>query len=72
VTQRAHGLEDGKVNFDGPTGFDGQPMPASESQPSSLSPNRLAELRMWVARHEHIDPQIDHLVASRILERGDL
>jgi hypothetical protein len=72
VTQRAHGLEDGLVNFDGPTGKKIQPMPASESQHSSLSPDALAELRLWVARHEHIDPQIDHLVASRILGQGDL
>lgn len=60
------------MHFEGPNRDNGQPMPDPESQSSSLSPDRLAELRMWVGRQEHIDVQIDHLVASRILEQGDL
>lgn len=59
------------VNFDGPDGKS-QPMPGREPQPPSLSPDRLAEQRLWVARHGHNDPQIDLLVATRILEQGDL
>jgi hypothetical protein len=71
VTQKADGPEDGMVNFDGP-GRESQPMPGQEPQPSSLSPDRLAELRLWVARYGYNDPQIDRLVATRILEQGDL
>jgi hypothetical protein len=71
VKQKADGSEDGMVNCDGPGGK-GQPMPGQEPQSFLLSPDRLAELRLWVARHGHIDPEIDLLVATRILEQGDL
>lgn len=71
MNQKVDGPEDGMVNFDGPGGKS-QPMPPLEPQPASLSPDRLTELQLWVARHGHKDPQIDLLVASRILEQGDL
>jgi hypothetical protein len=57
--------------FDGPDGKR-QPMPGQEPQTFLRSPDRLAEQRLWVARHGHIDPEIDLLVATRILEQGDL
>lgn len=71
MTRKADGPEDGMVEFDGPGGKS-QPMPGQEPQSDLLSPDRLAEQRLWVARHGHIDPEIDLLVATRILEQGDL
>ena len=71
MTRQAGGPEDGMMNPDEPGGKR-PPMPGQEQQPRSLSPERLAEQRLWVARHGHIDPQIDLLVATRILEQGDL
>ena len=71
MTRKADGAEDGMVEFDGPGGKS-QPMPGQEPQTLLLSPERLAEQRLWVARQGHIDPEIDLLVATRILEQGDL
>lgn len=71
MTRKADGPEDGMVEFDGPGGKS-QPMPGREPQSYLLSPDRLAEERLWVARHGHTDPEIDLLVATRILEQGDL
>ena len=71
MTRKADGPEDGMVNFDGPGGKS-EPLPGQDPRPSSRSPDRLAEQRRWVARHGHIDPQVDLLIATRILEQGDL
>ena len=38
----------------------------------ALAPERLAELRHWLAAGGHNDPAVLATVAERILERGDL
>ena len=72
MKQQVDGVEDGMSNLDGPQRAAEQPAPDSESRSPSLSPERLTTLRSWVASRGYTDPQTDLLVASRILEQGDL
>jgi hypothetical protein len=63
--------EDGQVNPCGHPGSDEQGKTAPVP-PSGLTPERLAELRSWIATREYANPQTDLLIATRILEQGDL
>lgn len=60
------------VNTGGPLDSGGQERGEPAGAPDGLTPERLAELRCWVAGREYMDPQTELLIAKRILEQGDL
>lgn len=72
MMQQMDGVEDEMSNPDEPRRAAGQPKADAESRTPSLSPERLTELRTWVASRRYTDPQTDQIVASGILEQGDL
>jgi hypothetical protein len=46
--------------------------PSPDEAAERLPPERLAELRHWIAKGRHADADTDLLIATRILEQGDL
>lgn len=70
MNSKAEGPEDEVVNPGEQAGPDqGKIVPVT---PSGLTPERLAELRSWIAGRRYANPQIDLLIATRILEQDDL
>lgn len=51
---------------------EGQAVKDSMPPEQGLAAERLADLRLWLASRGYADPNVDRMIAARILERGDL
>lgn len=72
MNAQGDGPEAEMVNTGGPLDSDGHASGDPGGTAATLTPERLAELRCWIARGEYTDRQTDRLIAKRIVEQGDL